>query len=378
MIKFLNLQSVNNQYRDEISSAINRVVESGWYIQGNEVDAFEKKYASYCQSTHCIGVANGLDALTLIFRGYLELGIFQPGDEIIVPANTYIASILAITANGLTPVLVEPDMDSYNIDSYKIREAITVRTRAVMIVHLYGRIAMTPLLDELCKEFNLKLIEDSAQAHGAIYTTPTQLSKAGNIGDASGHSFYPSKNLGALGDGGAVTTNDNELARVIRALANYGSEKKYENIYKGVNSRLDEIQAAVLSVKLRYLDIENQRRREIAQRYLNGLSASKLHLPCGTDEIKNTLHNKSNVWHLFVVRIASDRQQLQEHLTNLGIQTSIHYPIPPHKQLAYSEWSGLSYPITEQIHNQILSLPIYPTLSNVEIDEVIEAINKYK
>ena len=377
MVKFLDLQSINNQYSEEINCAIQRVVASGWYIHGKEVNCFETNYASYCGSKHCIGVANGLDALTLIFKAYKEMGFMRDGDEVIVPANTYIASILAISANNLKPVLVEPDVDSYNIDYQKIEEKISVRTRAVMIVHLYGRISMSSSIAHICQKHNLKLIEDSAQAQGAIYFENNNSYKAGNIGDASGHSFYPGKNLGALGDGGAVTTNDDMLATTLRALANYGSIKKYENIYKGVNSRLDEMQAAILSVKLNYLDRDNQRRREIANRYLNGITNSKITLPLPNHEFKNTLHNKSHVWHLFVIRIVHSREHLQEYLSKLGIQTLIHYPIPPHKQLAYSEWSDQNYPITELIHQQVLSLPIYPTLTNEEVDKVINAVNGY-
>lgn len=375
MIKFLDLQSINNQYKNEITTAINRVIDSGWYIQGSEVKAFEVSYANYCGSKHCVGVANGLDALTLIFRAYKEMGIMTDGDEVIVPANTYIASILAISANGLVPILVEPDINSYNIDPSKIESHITVRTRAIMIVHLYGRIAMTPQIRQICTNRNLKLIEDSAQSQGAIYAYENRELVAGNIGDASGHSFYPGKNLGALGDGGAVTTNDDELAKTIRTLANYGSIKKYENIYKGYNSRLDEMQAAILNVKLKNLENDNQRRREIAYRYCKGLKDSNITLPIASNEIDSILHNKSHVWHLFVIRFTSDRQQLQEHLTNRGIQTLIHYPIPPHKQLAYKEWCNISLPITEQIHEQVLSLPIYPTLSDDDVDVVIRGLH---
>lgn len=377
MIKFLDLQLINSQYKIEIDSAVSRVVDSGWYIHGIEVKLFENNYATYCGSKHCIGVANGLDALTLILKGYIELGILKKGDEIIVPANTYIASILAISANALVPILVEPDIHTYNIDSSKIRSAITERTRAILLVHLYGRMAFSLQIKELCDEYNLKLIEDSAQSHGAIYDNCTICKRAGSIGNASAHSFYPGKNLGALGDGGAVTTDDDGLANVIRALANYGSIKKYENIYKGINSRLDEIQAAILSVKLKYLDRDNQRRREIAYRYVTGITSAKIVLPLQQSEIANSLHNKSHVWHLFIIRVADNREQLQEYLAKQGIQTLIHYPTPPHKQLAYSEWSHLNYPITELIHDQVLSLPIYPTLTNEEVDEVINMVNRY-
>ncbi len=379
MIKFLDLQTINNQYADELKEAVNRVIESGWYLQGAEVKAFEQNYASFCGSTHCIGVANGLDALTLIFRAYKEMGIMHEGDEIIVPANTYIASILAITQNNLTPVLVEPNIDTYNIDPSKIESKITSRTKAILVVHLYGQIAIHPEIERLAEVYNLKIIEDSAQAHGAsYYNEKTHLSRtAGNIGHASGHSFYPGKNLGALGDGGAVTTNNSELAKVIRALANYGSQEKYINEYKGINSRLDEIQAAILNVKLQYLVKETLQRRAIAQRYCTEICNPNIILPLTSPQTQNISTNSSHVWHLFVVRV-KNRQNFQEYLTQNGIQSLIHYPIPPHKQNAYKEWNNQSFPITEQIHNEVISLPLSPVLTKEEVDRVVEVVNEWK
>lgn len=365
MIPFLDLYKMNQVYRQEMLDAIARVVDSGWYILGREVEAFEQEYAAYCGTKHCIGVANGLDALVLIIRAYKELGVFQENDEIIVPANTYIASILSISDNHLKPVLVEPDLSTYNIDPLQIEEKITPRTKAILAVHLYGQAAAMDEINHIAKKYNLKVIEDSAQAQGAIYKGK----RTGNLGDASGHSFYPGKNLGALGDGGAVTTNHDELAKVIKALRNYGSEKKYYNIYQGQNSRLDEIQAAVLRIKLKYLDKDNQRRRTNAAYYLKNIHNPLVTLPVVT-------FAESHVWHLFVVRIAK-RELFQQYLNEKNIQTVIHYPVPPHKQDAYHEWNQLSFPVTEKIHHEVISLPMYPCMEETAIQTIVERINSY-
>lgn len=381
MIKFLDLKAINDSFEPELSLSVKRVLDSGWYLQGNEVNAFEHEYKTYIGVKHCIGVANGLDALRLILKAYIEIGTMQPGDEIIVPANTFIASVLAITDNRLKPVLVEPDIATYNIDPFKIEEKITEKTRGIMLVHLYGQNAMHPEIDRLVKKYNLKLIEDNAQAVGAYFHQyrqgiPCLSSRTGALGHASGHSFYPGKNLGCLGDGGAVTTNDDELASIIRALANYGSNKKYVNDYQGLNSRLDEIQAAILRTKLPRLDKDNLRRNEIAKYYLENISNPDITLPTVTSQ--HTTQNKQydHVWHLFVVR-SSRRDQLQKYLTDQGIQTLIHYPIPPHKQLAYKEWNKLSLPITEQIHKEVLSLPIGPVMTDEEVKAVVLAVKNF-
>jgi dTDP-4-amino-4,6-dideoxygalactose transaminase len=365
MVPFLDLYKINQEYRQEILDAITRVVDSGWYILGREVEAFEQEYASYCGTRHCIGVANGLDALVLIIRAYKELGIFQDNDEIIVPANTYIASILSISDNHLKPVLVEPDLSTYNIDPLKIEEKITSRTKGILAVHLYGQAAPMDEISNIAKKYNLKVIEDSAQAQGAIYKGK----RTGNLGDASGHSFYPGKNLGALGDGGAVTTNHDELARVIKALRNYGSEKKYYNIYQGQNSRLDELQAAVLRIKLKYLDNDNQRRRSNADYYLKSINNPLVTLPFVS-------FPEAHVWHLFVIR-TSKRALFQQYLNERNIQTVIHYPVPPHKQDAYREWNHLSFPVTEKIHEEVISLPMYPCMEDADIKTIVEIINSY-
>lgn len=363
MIPFLDLKKINLQYKEEIEEAMARVLESGWYILGKEVASFEEEFAQYCGVKHCIGVANGLDALTLIIRAYG----FGPGDEIIVPANTYIASILAISANGATPILTEPDISTYNINPSLIEEKITERTKAILVVHLYGQAAnMDPIL-QIAKKYNLKIIEDAAQAHGARYNGK----RVGSLGDAAGFSFYPGKNLGALGDGGAITTNDDELADRLRALRNYGSHEKYKNLFKGVNSRLDEIQAAILRTKLKYLDKDNGKRRQIAEYYLNHIKNKKIILPM----IENGNH-LSHVWHLFVVRV-ENRDEFQEYLKEKGIQTLIHYPIPPHKQKAYQELNNRIFSISEQIHETIISLPISPVLSLEDAKKVVEIVNCY-
>lgn len=375
-IEFLPLKKINDKYSAEISGAISRVLHSGWYLLGNEVKQFEANFANYCGVKHCIGVANGLDALILILRAYKEIGLMADGDEVIVPANTYIASILAISQNNLTPVLVEPILGTYNIDSRKIEEKITPRTKAILIVHLYGQNAMDAEIQRLTNKHGLKLIEDSAQAHGAEYNDGITVRRAGNIGHASGFSFYPGKNLGALGDAGAVTTNDDELAQVVRSIANYGSAKKYVNDYQGINSRLDEIQAAILDAKLTRLDEDTQRRREIAEYYLDNIKHFDISLPFLDSDTVSVFNNKSHVWHLFVVRTAK-REALQKYLSENGIQTLIHYPIPPHKQGAYKEWNMLSFPITELIHEQVLSLPISPVMTDEEMRFVVETINKF-
>ena len=365
MIKFLDLQKITEKNNDEIKDAINRVVDSGWYLLGNEVKQFEKNYSSFSGAKHCIGVANGLDALILILRGYIEMGIMHKGDEIIVPANTYIASIIAISQNGLVPVLVEPDLQTYNIDSTKIEAAITSKTKGLMIVHLYGQNSYNDQIKFICNKHNLKLIEDNAQSQGAIFNGK----KTGALGDAAGTSFYPGKNLGAFGDAGAVTCDDDTLAEVIRTIANYGSKVKYVNEYVGVNSRLDEIQAAVLDVKLKYLDEDTKIRRQIATRYREEIKNPKIILPIALTE-------EGHVWHLFVIR-TEEREVLQNYLTEKGIQTLIHYPIPPHKQKAYKELNGLSFPISEKIHNEVLSIPISPVMTMVEVSEVINVVNKF-
>ena len=366
MIPFLDLKGINAQYRTELIEACTKVIDSGWYIQGNECKEFDKEFAEYCGTKYAIGVANGLDALILILRAYKEMGIMSDGDEVIVPSNTYIASILAISQNNLIPVLVEPDINTYLIDPLKIEEKITSKTKAIMPVHLYGQTCEMDKINEIAKKHNLKIIEDSAQSHGAYF----QNKKSGNLGDASGFSFYPGKNLGALGDGGAVTTNDVELANTIKALGNYGSHKKYENLYKGINSRLDEMQAAMLRVKLRYLDEESNKRREIAHYYLKNIKNENIILP--------TVREQDNhVWHLFVIR-TNKKDELQKYLLDNSIQTLIHYPIPPHKQNAYKEWNNESYPISEQIHNKVLSLPISGIQSLEDTMKIVQVLNDYK
>lgn len=366
MIPFLDLKGLNAQYKAELIEACTKVIDSGWYIQGNECKEFDIEFAKYCGSKYAVGVANGLDALILIFRAYKELGLMQDGDEVIVPSNTYIASILAISQNDLVPVLVEPDINTYLIDPTKIEEKITSKTKAILPVHLYGQTCEMDKINEIAKKYNLKVIEDSAQSHGAYFKDK----RSGNLGDASGFSFYPGKNLGALGDGGAVTTDDEQLANTIKALANYGSHKKYENLYKGVNSRLDEIQAAMLRVKLKYLDNEVAKRREIANYYLQNIKNENIILP--------TVRTEDNhVWHLFVIR-TKRRDELQKYLLDNGIQTLIHYPIPPHKQNAYKEWNDENYPISEQIHNEVMSLPISGVQSLEDTMKIVKVLNEYR
>lgn len=365
MIKFLDLYSINQLHKQELLAAFERVIDSGWFILGREVESFERAFADYCGTKHSVGVANGLDALSLIIRAYKELGIFNEGDEIIVPANTFIASILAISDNNLVPVLVEPDLSSYLISTDAIKPHISPRTKAIMVVHLYGQVADMDNIHQLASAHGIKVIEDAAQAHGATYRNK----KVGNLGDAAGFSFYPGKNMGSLGDAGAVTTDDDRLAETIRSIANYGSGEKYHNQYKGVNSRLDEVQAALLQVKLKYLEADTERRRQIAAQYLEGIHNNEIVLP-------QVRHPEGHVWHLFVIR-TSNREALQVYLHEMGIQTQIHYPIPPHKQEAYKEWRHLNLPITEQIHSEVLSLPISPVLTDEEVNKVIEALNAY-
>ncbi|MAY56250.1 MAG: aminotransferase [Gammaproteobacteria bacterium] len=368
-IPFLDLQQINMQYRSELLEAATRVIDSGWYIQGNEVKAFEEEFATYCGTKHCIGVANGLDALAVTLRAWKEMGMLKEGDEVIVPANTYIATVLAVTENRLKPVLVEPDEATYNLCPHKTAEAITPNTKVIVAVHLYGQIAPMPQLMELAEKHNILVLEDAAQAHGAsIYGR-----KAGNWGHAAGFSFYPGKNLGALGDAGAVTTDDDELALTVRALGNYGSYKKYENLYQGVNSRLDEIQAAFLRVKLRHLDEETACRRNIADYYLQSLTNPHILLPkLRNNESKSSEH----VWHIFVVS-TEQRGDLQKHLSDNGVQSLIHYPIPPHQQRAYSDWQVQELPVTESIHRAVLSLPMASTLTIDQIDEVVKICNQW-
>ena len=366
MISFLDLQRVTALHSQEIHEAVAQVIDSGWYLQGEANRQFEQHYADYIGTQHCVGVANGLDALTLIYRAYIEMGVMKPGDEVIVPANTYIASILAITENGLNPVLVEPREETLELDDSLIEAAITSRTRSVMVVHLYGRCAYTEKIGELCRQHGLKLVEDNAQAHGCIYKLCT---RTGSLGDAAGHSFYPGKNLGALGDGGAVTTNDTALADCVRALANYGSQQKYVFRYRGRNSRLDELQAAILDVKLRHLDDDNCRRQQIASYYYDHIQHPLVRLP-------QRLDDSQNVYHIFPV-LCTERDRLQQHLREQGVETLIHYPIPPHRQQCYSDWSTLQLPVTERIHNQELSLPMSPAMTDEEAQKVVEAINSF-
>ncbi|WPU24675.1 DegT/DnrJ/EryC1/StrS family aminotransferase [Cedecea neteri] len=365
MINFLNLKKINEQYRDDLIEAMTRVLDSGWYIAGNELSDFEQAFADYCGVKHCIGVANGLDALNLVLRAWKELGKLQAGDEVIVQANTYIASILAITENDLVPVLVEPDPHTYNLSPEIVRKAITEKTRAILPVHLYGYISPMKELCNIAAQHGLLILEDCAQSHGAKLDGKS----AGSWGDAAGFSFYPGKNIGALGDAGAITTNDDVLADVLKALRNYGSHKKYQNIYQGVNSRLDELQAAVLSVKLKHVEQETTRRRKIANSYLKNITNKLVQLPMCENE---SMH----VWHLFVIATPK-REELQSWLAEQGVQTLIHYPIPPHKQKAYSEWNEYMLPNTEIIHQQVLSLPLDPTMSMQDVDVVIKAVNEF-
>ena len=365
MIPFLNLKEINAQYATELKEACSRVIDSGWYLMGKELEQFEKEFSLYCGTKYCVGVANGLDALTLTLRAWKELGKLRDGDEVIVQANTYIATILAITENNLTPVLVEPDEVTFNLCPNITERSITAKTRVILPVHLYGQ--MSPMLELLviAERYDLLVLEDCAQAHGA----EVDFKKAGSLGHAGAFSFYPGKNLGALGDAGAVTTNNLELANTIKALGNYGSHKKYENIYQGVNSRLDEIQAAMLSVKLKHLNVEINQRRYITNRYLNEINNPRIELPRLDNE-------NSHVWHLFVVRCAY-RDTLQKHLQENGVQSLVHYPLPPHKQQAYKEWNDMSLSHTEKLHQQVMSLPVDPTMKDEDIEFVIEVVNSF-
>jgi len=365
MIKFLDLQKISQKYSAEMLQAMECVVNSGWFLQGKENETFEKDYADYIGSDYCVGVANGLDALIWIYRAYIEMGVMKPGDEVIVPANTYIASIIALTENQLVPVLIEPDINTFQIDDSLIESGITSKTKSILLVHLYGQCACTEKIKQICDRYNLKLVEDNAQAHGCVYNGR----KTGSLGDAAGHSFYPGKNLGALGDGGAVTTNDPELARIVRALANYGSEQKYIFKYIGRNSRLDEIQAAILSVKLKYLEEDIQIRKKIAKYYIDNIKNPKIFVPPVTNFDKH-------VFHLFPI-LSPERDSLQEYLTRNDVQTLIHYPVPPHKQECYKEWNDLSLPVTEKIHREELSLPISPVLTIEEVEVVVDLLNKF-
>ncbi|AZL67602.1 DegT/DnrJ/EryC1/StrS family aminotransferase [Pseudomonas oryziphila] len=369
MISFLDLKEINSRYRDELVEASARVIDSGWYVQGGEVKAFEAEFAAWCGVEHCVGVANGLDALVLTLRAWKELGRLKEGDEVIVPANTYIASILAITENRLIPVLVEPDPYTYNLCPIKAEAAITNRTKAIIAVHLYGQLADMQGLNALAKKYDLLVLEDAAQAHGAKGPCGK---KAGALGHASGFSFYPGKNLGALGDAGAVTTNDGELAQVIRALGNYGSMEKYKNLYQGLNSRLDEMQAALLRVKLKYLDGDTARRREIAIAYADNIVNSSVSHPIAQGLSVDALD--SHVFHLYVLQVET-RDELRQKLEKTGISTLIHYPIPPHKQKAYPSYNQYELPITERIHERVLSLPISPVMTAEQVEKVICAVN---
>lgn len=365
MISFLSLKDITARYADEIHSAIKRVADSGWYLQGEENERFERHYADYIGTKYCVGCGNGLDALIWIYRAYIELGIMQPGDEVIVPANTYIASILAITENGLKAVLVEPNSMTLEIDENKIESAITQHTKSLLLVHLYGRCAYSEKIDEICRKYNLKLVEDNAQAHGCTY----QGKRTGSLGDAAGHSFYPGKNLGALGDGGAVTTNNQELAKCVRALANYGSTRKYVFKYTGRNSRLDEIQAAVLDVKLRHLDEDNRLRQQVAAYYYNNIKNQLITLPM-------RLPDENNVYHLFPV-LCERRKELQQYLSEHDVQTLIHYPIPPHLQECYGGvWPNIHLPVTERLAKEELSLPMSPCLTLEQLEWIVKCINR--
>jgi len=365
MVPFLDLKRLNRQYQSEINEAVLRVSESGWYIHGEECRNFESKYAEYCGAGYCVGVGNGLDAIRLIFASYIELGVMTKGDEVIVPANTYIASILAVSECGLVPILVEPDINTYNIDAELIEEKITNRTKAILAVHLYGQICPMECLSQIAEKYNLKLIDDAAQAHGAVYKSI----KAGNLCHATAFSFYPTKNLGALGDAGAVTTNDKQLADVVRSIANYGSKEKYVHQYKGFNSRLDEIQAAILSAKLKGSDTDIMEKRRIAKLYIGNITNPKVVLPSFINEEEHTFH-------LFVIR-TEQRDMLKTYMQENGVQTQVHYPIPPHKQEAYKEWNEMSFPITEKIHREILSLPVFVGMTDDDVRKVIEVINRW-
>jgi dTDP-4-amino-4,6-dideoxygalactose transaminase len=365
MMKFLDLKKINQPFEASFQEKMNQFLENGWYVLGNEVKQFEESFASYCGAKYCIGVGNGLDALVLIFKGYIHLGKLKKGDEIIVPANTYIASILAVLEADLIPVLVEPKLETYNINSDLIEAKITNKTKAILAVHLYGQLAEMDAINAISKKYNLLVIEDAAQAHGA----EENFTRAGDFGNAAGFSFYPGKNIGALGDAGAITTNEDALAEVLYQLRNYGSKEKYHNEIIGVNSRLDELQAAFLNVKLPFLEVENEKRRSIAKQFLSGIKNDKIILPFWD-------FTKNHVFHLFVIR-TTNRTELASYLKENGIETMIHYPIPPHQQKAFLEWNNLSFPITEKIHDEVLSIPLNSTLSDEDINVIISILNKY-
>lgn len=364
-IRYSDLIKNTERYHDEIEEAVKRVVNSGWYLRGKETEQFEHNFAEYIGTDCCVGCGNGLDALTLIFRAYMEMGVMKEGDEVIVPANTYIASILAVTENKLVPVLVEPDIETLQISDKLIEQTITKCTKAIMIVHLYGRCAYTNNISDLCRKYNLKLIEDNAQAHGCTF----EGRHTGSLGDAAGHSFYPTKNLGALGDAGAVTTNDRLLADMVRSLGNYGSAKKYVFDCIGRNSRMDEIQAAVLDVKLKYLDEDNAMRKSVALKYIKGITNKNIKTP-------STEYWKNSVFHIFPI-LCEKRDELKKYLSEHGVQADIHYPIPPHKQKCYEGWASMSLPVTEEIHRLVMSLPISPVLAKDDQDYIIELLNNF-
>jgi len=374
MVKFLDLQKINTRYAEELKQAAADVIDSGWFLQGERVKTFEWQLENYLGTAYAVTCANGLDALRLILKSYIELGVMKEGDEVIVPANTFIATILAITDNRLKPVWVEPDIQTYNLDISLVEQAITSRTKAIMVVHLYGRVCWSDELENVATKYHLKIIEDNAQAIGAYchcgHDPQSSAKRSGSLGDVAGNSFYPGKNLGALGDAGAVTTSDKELATTVRALGNYGSKEKYINEYKGLNSRMDEIQAAFLSVKLKHLDKENEIRRQIANFYVEKIKNEKIILPLLPE------HKDSHVYHLFVIR-TEKRDELRSYLENNGVQALIHYPVPPHKQKAYKEWNEKSFPVTEKIHREVLSLPMSPVMTEKEIEKVIDLLNKY-
>lgn len=370
MIPFLDLKAINGQHRAELVDAVTRVIDSGWYILGQEVKSFEREFSAYCGTEHCVGVANGLDALILALRAWKEMGRLHDGDEVVVPANTYIASVLAITESGLKPILVEPDDEHYNLCPAKLREAITPRTKAILVVHLYGQLAPMKAILAIADEHNLLVLEDCAQAHGAVVDGR----RAGSWGHAAAFSFYPGKNLGALGDAGAVVTNDSNLAETVRALGNYGSHRKYENTYRGLNSRLDEIQAAMLRVKLSYLDSDTLARKRIALAYASGIKNPFIRLPIPAGARLEDLDN--HVFHLFVVRV-KQRLAFQVHLRAAGVESMIHYPIPPHQQRAYRSFNSLALPLTESIHREVVSLPIGPTMTTGEVERVVDAVNSF-
>lgn len=366
MINFLDLKKINNSYEPELSDSLKRVVNSGWYLLGKENQLFENEFSEFIGTKYCVGLASGLDALRLILKAYIQMDLLNKKDEIIVPSHTFIASIMAITENNLKPVFVEPSLTDFNMNFKLIESKITKRTKAIMAVHLYGKNSINDEIIDLAKRYKLKLIEDNAQATGCFFNHK----RTGSLGDAAGHSFYPGKNLGAMGDGGAVTTNDKNLAEVIRSLGNYGSSKKYNFDYIGSNSRLDEVQAAILRVKLKKLDKDNSKRQQIASYYINNIKNLHITLPLNENNLNE------HVWHLFVVR-CSKRDELQNHLLENEIQTIIHYPIPPHKQKAYSKWNNMSLPITEKIHDEVLSLPISPVMNSIEVKKVVKAVNSF-